>query len=392
MARSCTDFPYDAKAPFSAAAAIWGNLLHSSVPITIKACWARLSESASTDSGRLKKDFTNAPRVNTYYGKSLANALAGVDLDQTEPDMYITLNSSRNWYYGTDGDPWFWQLDLMTVALHEIGHGLSFGGAASYSGGQGRLAVRMDDGSWGSITIYDTFMKDGSGNSLTGYANPSTSLGGVLTGGNLWFHGSNAMAANGGGRVKMFAPSLWEDGRSYSHLDYLTFKDTENRLMVPDILNSVSIHDPGPITKGLLKDLGWSISNSDNNNTPNTATDLIVNGSGVFARIDPHGDIDWYRVVPDNSLLTARVTIETSGSTDTYMYLYNNLTDALNNQYSAYDDDSGEGTNAKIVKTINNNTPLYIKIRHYSNSGTGSYSIFAYVDRPFALTPIFTEL
>jgi hypothetical protein len=105
-------------------------------------------------------------------------------------------------------------------------------------------------------------MRDGSGNQLTDtgvYANPSTALGSALTSNDIWFHGSNAVVANGGQRVKMYAPSTWSSGSSYSHLDYDTFNNTSNQLMVYAISAGESIHDPGPITKGILKDLGWNI-------------------------------------------------------------------------------------------------------------------------------------
>jgi hypothetical protein len=108
-------------------------------------------------------------------------------------------------------------------------------------------------------------MRDGSGNQLINtsvYGNPSTALGTALTSDDIWFHGSNAMAANGDQRVKMYAPSTWAVGSSYAHLDYDTFHGTANRLMVYAISAGDSIHDPGPVTKGLLKDLGWPTSDN----------------------------------------------------------------------------------------------------------------------------------
>jgi hypothetical protein len=258
---SCTSFPEEAKAAFNAAAAIWGNLLSSSVPITISACWSNLGSPSIlgySGGGHVYRNFTNAPRANTWYVSSLANGLAGSDLGPSYFDMYITYNSGFAWYYGTDGVTPAGQYDLMSVVLHEIAHGLNFSGSMSYSGGSG---------SWGSSTgypnIYDTFMRDGAanpGNLLidTGvYANPSTGLGSALTSNNIWFHGANAMAANGGQRVKMYAPSTWNGGSSYSHLDYATFAGTANRLMVYAISSGVSTHDPGPITSGIFKDMGW---------------------------------------------------------------------------------------------------------------------------------------
>jgi len=254
----CYTFPSEGQTPFNAAASIWGNIIQSAVPITIRACWADLGSSSIlgySGGGPLRRDFSSAPRPLTWYSGSLTNALAGSDLDPSYFDMHITYNLNFSWYYGTDGLTPAGQYDLMSVVLHEIAHGLNFSGSMSYSAGSG---------SWGYGTgypnIYDTFMRDGSGNQLidTGvYPNPSTAIGTALTSNNIWFHGSNAMAANGGVRVKMYAPSTWAGGSSYSHLDYTTFNDTENELMVYAFSSGESVHDPGPVTEGLLKDLGW---------------------------------------------------------------------------------------------------------------------------------------
>jgi hypothetical protein len=299
---SCTAFPESAKAAFNAAAAIWGNILQSSVPITINACWASLSSTSTlgySGGGLSYRNFTGAPRANTWYRASLANALAGSDRDATKFDMHITYNSNFSWYYGTDGMPPSTQHDLMSVVLHEIGHGLNFSGSMTYSGGTG---------SWGYSTaypdIYDTFIKDGSGKSLTDtmdYGNPSTALGTALTGGDIWFHGSNAMAANGGQRVKMYAPATWSGGSSYSHMDYATFNNTANQLMVYAISAGEAIHDPGPVATGLLKDLGWPIGagpvngvcGSSNGQTLATAPTTNLCSAGTATAVSGSGPWTW---------------------------------------------------------------------------------------------------
>jgi len=252
---TCYTFPQEAKDAFNAAVNIWGNILKSSVPITITACWGDLGSSSTlgySGGGSFERDFTGAQRVNTWYEASLANALNGSDLDSSNSDMHITYNKNFDWYYGTDGNTPATQHDLVTVVLHEICHGLNFGGLMSYSSGMG---------SWGYGTgfpsIYDVFIKDGAGNLLITYVNPSTALGTALTSNSLFFHGSLAMAANGGQRVKIYAPSTWLGGSSYSHLDYDTFNNTPNQLMVFAVSSGESVHDPGVITKGLLNDLGW---------------------------------------------------------------------------------------------------------------------------------------
>jgi len=105
-------------------------------------------------------------------------------------------------------------------------------------------------------------MRDGSGTPLINYASGSAALGTALTSNNIWFHGSNAMAANSGQRVKMYAPTTWSGGSSYSHLDYATFNNTSNQLMVYAFTDGESVHDPGAITRGLFKDLGWKTGGS----------------------------------------------------------------------------------------------------------------------------------
>jgi hypothetical protein len=190
----------------------------------------------------------------------LANSLAGSDMSLSSFDMHITCNRNFSWYFGTDGNTPAGRYDFVSVALHEIGHGLNFAGSMSYAAGSG---------GWGYGTaypnVYDTFMEDGVGNALTNtaaYTNPSPALGAALTSNSVWFDGAGAVTANGGQRVRIYAPTTWAGGSSYSHLDYAAFAGTANRLMVYAFSSGSSVHDPGPVTKGLLKDLGWTYASS----------------------------------------------------------------------------------------------------------------------------------
>lgn len=256
---ACHTFPETAKAAFNAAASIWANSLQSPVPITIKACWADLGSSSTlgySGSGSVHHDFPGAPYANTWFSASLANSRAGYDLDANDHDMHITYNKNFSWYYGTDGNTPSGQYDLMSVVLHEIAHGLNFSGSASVSGGRGTWG-------WGTNipVIYDRFAYSGSGVPLLNadyYPNDSSQLAALLTSNDLWFRGSNAMSANGGVPVKIYAPASWASGSSYAHLDKNTFAaSSANRLMVYAISSGIATHDPGPVTMGLLKDLGW---------------------------------------------------------------------------------------------------------------------------------------
>lgn len=254
--QTCTTFPSNAKAAFNLAGKIWGQKVRSAVPIKIDACWATLSSDTTLGySGALysTRDFLGAPKANTWYPAALANALLGFDYITSSADDGITFNSKFSWYYGTDGKPPAGKYDLVSVALHEMGHGLGFSGTAKYTSGIGSY------GSSGYPNIYDRFMEDGNGKKVTSYTSLSTALGSLYTSGNLWFNGANAKAANGNKRIKMYAPSAWRQGSSYSHLDYDTFKGTSNSLMVYAMSSGASQQQPGAVTLGILKDLGWKL-------------------------------------------------------------------------------------------------------------------------------------
>ena len=262
----CVAFPAEGKTAFNAAAAIWANKVKSTVPIKIRACWSDLGSEyiLGYSGGQLSyRNFTHAPKTDVMYQSSLANSIAGSDLGPADFDMNITYNKYFDWYFGTDGNPPAGQYDLVSVAAHEMAHGLNFSGTVQYSGGTG---------SYGRGTpypnIYDTFMENGAGKALTTFANPSTALGSLLTSNDLWFKGSNATAGNGGTKVKMYAPSSWSSGSSYSHLDYNTFRGTTNSMMVYAVAAGASNHDPGPVTSGLLKDLGWQFAGVGTSTVP----------------------------------------------------------------------------------------------------------------------------
>ena len=252
--QACQTFPESAKTAFQAAAVILSNRMQSTVPIAINACWANLGSPTIlgySGGGPLHRDFSGAPKANVWYAGSLANSLAGSDLSASY-DMNITYNSGFSWYYGTDGNTTPGQYDLVTVAAHEIAHGLNFSGSASYSSGSGSYGYGT-----GYPNVYDTFVEDVASTKLTSYTNPSVALGTLLTSGSLWFNGTSANANNGGGRVKIYAPGTWAGGSSYSHLDYSTFAGTKNSMMVYAIASGASNHYPGNVAIGLFQDIGW---------------------------------------------------------------------------------------------------------------------------------------
>jgi hypothetical protein len=252
---TCSPFPAGAQTAMTYAASIWGGLLNSTVPIHVQVCWAPLGTGVLGMTGAAVnyRDFNHAPQASTYYPVALANALSGADLNTSGPEVVgvFSSNFASSYYYGTDGNPGPSQFDLVSLALHEFTHGLGFSGSMNSDGTTASYNTPP--------TIYDRFTVDASGKLLISYPNLSATLGSALEGGagGVFFNGTNATAANGGAWAKLYSPSSWASGSSYSHLD-TSYDGTANALMTFSLARHEVVHDPGPVTVGIMKDLGWS--------------------------------------------------------------------------------------------------------------------------------------
>ena len=112
--------------------------------------------------------------------------------------------------------------------------------------------------------VYDQFAINGASQSLLNtmlFPNPSSALGAPLVSNNVFFNGLNARNANGGIASNLYAPNPWLSGSSYSHLDESTYPNGNlNSLMTYALGPGEAIHDPGPIVRGMLVDMGWAAS------------------------------------------------------------------------------------------------------------------------------------
>jgi hypothetical protein len=254
------DFDAQSKAAFQHAVDIWSTLIQSPVKIRIRAFWRPLGANVlgSAIWANAFANFPNAQKLNTFYPVALAEKIAGKDLNHPDSvDIFANFSSNTSWYYGTSGTPPPSTTDLVTVVLHEIGHGLGFVDSYDVEAGQGVVGVQGS----GVPIVYDLGIENASNqNLLQVFTSPSAALNTELISGNI-FHGSSlATQQNGGQRPRIYAPATWSSGSSIAHLNENTYTSTSgsiNSLMTPFIGFTEVIHDPGPITLNIFSDMGW---------------------------------------------------------------------------------------------------------------------------------------
>ena len=284
-------FTDEAREAFQYAVDIWNSLIRTPVPIRIEASFIDMGgfEDGTIILGGARPAGWKSPAsLDLWFPEALADKRAGRDLANSEPDIITRFNSHEdaNWYFGTDGNTPSGKTDFVSTVLHEIAHGFGFFSFArveeesirTFSASVGRGKLR---GSTPKLPyIYDFFVENGSGTTIMSSPDPSFDLENQLTSNDLFWNGKKGTEANGGILPQLHAPSSWEQGSSYTHLDEITFPaGTPNSLMTPHYHNQEAIHDPGPITLGMLEDMGWTINKAPGFIDGFSTTRTMVNGS-----------------------------------------------------------------------------------------------------------------
>ena len=245
------NFPAWAQSEIQAAVDVWSANFQSSVPIKVEATWGRSQVYGllgSARPGNYFNNFINAPDATLWYPSALANALAGRDLDKSNPEIVIQVNSAAAWDTRNDGKPSGSEYDLQSVFIHEIGHGLGFLSTDSYDPFFG----------YGSIdqpTPFDAYLQLTDGRRLSDLPSPSVELGRALTSTLLW-SGAKGIAANGGVKPKIYTPSRYESGSSVSHLDEATFASAGiNSVMTPSLDAGEVFREPGSLLLAMMEDM-----------------------------------------------------------------------------------------------------------------------------------------
>lgn len=254
------------------AADLWGAVLtsNSNAPIVIAASWpsnlacaADGATLASAGSSDLKKNFLGSVPF-TWYAMALANAISGTDQNGANVEIIAVFNRrlgsstclpTRPWYNGLDNNHGS-GVDLVTVALHEFGHGLGF---SSFTDEETGIQPS------GTPSIYDRFLLDITTGKLWSDMSNAERVTSAINFQNLVWIGSQVTASVPtvltAGAVsnhpRLYTPSEVEVGSSVSHFDISL---TRNQLMEPIIRSDLthSVQPPEDLTLPLLRDIGWN--------------------------------------------------------------------------------------------------------------------------------------
>jgi hypothetical protein len=250
------------------AASLWSSNLDSDVPIRVL---VRFDPLGGTSSGALLglggsdsvfRDFAGAPRTGVWYPSALADALAGIDLDPTAPDVELVINvdvdgfalGTSRFYYGFDAHPSPGDVDLVQVVLHELSHGLGFNTVLDLS--TGSKLFGFDDvfmlhlerhgatpPDLASMTDAERRAAFEAGSDLHWTGPSAVLVGSALTAG-----------IDPSGHIQMYAPSPLEPGASVTHFSTALAPDN---ILEPFYLNTTVDFE---LVLGLFADLGWTTS------------------------------------------------------------------------------------------------------------------------------------
>ncbi len=260
-----TFFNAQAKEAFEKAKAIWERILKSDIPINIDAVWStalsRNTLGATSPQYFPSVNFQGALVNRAVYVRPLAEKLQRKNSNGNEPDIRMVFSAAYNWSYSADAiSPN--QTDFSTVVLHEIGHGLGFTSGFFYNAGVGSQSFTGGGGAPFPVA-YDVFIQDNLDQNLADpakYALNSAALGKALISDELYYSSPLAVAATST-KPKIYAPSTYSGGSSIAHLDENTYKAGSGNSLMSPIIDNLEVNlDPGPITLGIFKDMGWASS------------------------------------------------------------------------------------------------------------------------------------
>lgn len=182
---------------------------------------------------------------NYKYPAELVHQLTG-DSRYGSENITIIFNSTKDWCMNSDSEPEWFEQDLITVALHELTHGLG-------------LSSSFTKSTESKPYIFDKFIRNNYGDQIAGsYSALKSSASVQLVGVDLYYEGKNGVKANNNEPIKLHVPETFCSA-SICHFDTKYTDDAKGRLMLPGTTYGVSTRFFGDFSCGVLQDIGWGV-------------------------------------------------------------------------------------------------------------------------------------
>ena len=263
---------------------IWFDKLEITIPFTLTVYWEELEEGINGEAplGFVLQVWDDEEKEGSWSCWSridwgcqpmpLANQIAGrriIGRNDPDPEFEIHINKDSPWYTGIDGRPGSHQFDLLSTILHEIGHavGISSGFRPDHDERTGRAL--WDDSKYS--VYYDQFVWSRDEGDLLDLNSPSDEIYDAMTGNRLfwgrrgqenWYEEPLLSVERNGGPILLWASpdATTRGGTLVSHLDADAYpRYHRDHLMGPFGYPGTATHQVGPVTLGMLYDLGWKL-------------------------------------------------------------------------------------------------------------------------------------
>jgi hypothetical protein len=235
-------------ADMAASAAAWANVLGNEAgrKVDVHCFWNNYSGTIlGGSSSPLVGNYTRASTFTEYVWRDGVNYTRPSGYYADMRIVYDTDAAGHAWNFGADA-PRANEIDFRSVVTHEIGHGLGF--TSSYNSSTDKWWL-------GGVTAWDSWLRDDAGNQPAPDSTGSPGNFNQLDN-PVWFVGPNAMAANGGSAVPVYAPATYTAGSSLTHLNESSYFNT---LMTPSIALGEMVRTLSAVETGVLLDLGWNV-------------------------------------------------------------------------------------------------------------------------------------
>ncbi|MDR2973041.1 MAG: InlB B-repeat-containing protein [Bacteroidales bacterium] len=238
------------------ALSLWGEQLFGSVPVDISVSFLSLGYGVLGQSYR-QPNYLDT-ETNTWYCSALGNQMAGYNVVPNMRDIRLEMSTNFSFYFGLDGNTSGY--DYVTIMLHEVTHGLGFyplcgsNGAYSYTTQSGNSQNTSFPG------IFDRQLFQGLEGECITELNQSQRAS-LMISNNLYAGAPNSalLEANGGVRVKMYAPGSYQSGSSTSHWD----QSVNNFQTFMKYAYAYPLHTFNTRKIGIMLDMGWTLPTTE---------------------------------------------------------------------------------------------------------------------------------